>query len=734
MRTIDALPHELRRRIAILVLNHSWHDLASLSRTSRTWYTIAVPELYHDLNLKFHDCSSLQEDIAELHEDGLGRHYLRYTRHLDLVCLQARPSLTNKQLQYQWRNTWSAQLSLFKARPAQDSFLQADLTTSDAHALESWLDHYHEENWEPLVAVLARLQHLHEFHFFVRDSFPPALAQTLRRFHPACRINIWTHPFLPVSSLDKRSFFSEGARDFVDILQTSPLHTLNTAYTMSWDPKLKSNGHFPLVFETPNLRHLIMTPESNGYRRPLAQIKQEWQALLATSDIKPPPAAAASLESLTFDDRRADTAMEHMLLSLTTMVDLSQLRSLEIGVYAEPDLLARVAPRLTGLTRLYFNMVPGTTYQRIDMDMDSTRASEGFPNVGDVEGMILAVQAFRPLQYLCLRGLRSFASLARIIAHHGPTLKGLGVEADGTQHEYPDTADGKYPVTVGDHIRMLAPLCPALKELRLALQRTMGNAQECDIYRAIGQSWPSLRIVVLDLDCAPSIGLDRHNQEEREWHQRWDARPQEAQCRHHQSPQQLHQQNQEWIARLVELGVNKATTNAASYAAEVAEDESEDEGYDEMLSDLMPNHECLRELLINAAMDETLVASIFNLMRSHQPTRALRHLRVKLGFTYRYGEWLEKVIRQLSPSFLVSRSDLYPHSDSEVRIQEIGRAAWQLWREMDDYVIPSSCPMPKKLQLILKELWPLDSDRNRSKRWDEMPLLVQSFPLEVGGA
>ncbi|RAH77156.1 hypothetical protein BO86DRAFT_226389 [Aspergillus japonicus CBS 114.51] len=58
MRTIDALPYELRRGIAILVLNHSWHDLASLSRTSGTWYTIAVPELYHDLNLKFHDCSS----------------------------------------------------------------------------------------------------------------------------------------------------------------------------------------------------------------------------------------------------------------------------------------------------------------------------------------------------------------------------------------------------------------------------------------------------------------------------------------------------------------------------------------------------------------------------------------------------------------------------------------------------------------------------------------------------
>ncbi|RAH77155.1 hypothetical protein BO86DRAFT_403977 [Aspergillus japonicus CBS 114.51] len=236
-------------------------------------------------------------------------------------------------------------------------------------------------------------------------------------------------------------------------------------------------------------------------------------------------------------------------------------------------------------------MVPGTTYERIDMDMDSTRADVGLPNVGDVEGMILAVHGFRPLQYLCLRGLRSFASLARIIAHHGPTLKGLGVEAGETQHEYPDTADGKYPVT-----------------------------------------------------------------KEREWHQWCDARLQEAEFRHHRSPQQVHQQNQELIARLVELGVKGATTDAALYATE------------------------------------------------------------------------------LSRSLIVSRSDLYPHSDSEVRIQEIGRAAWQLWREMEEEVDPSSTHMPKQLHLILKELWPLDSDRNRSKRWDEMPLLVQSFPLEVGGA
>ncbi|PYI15108.1 hypothetical protein BO99DRAFT_436698 [Aspergillus violaceofuscus CBS 115571] len=419
----------------------SWFDQLSLFQR----------ELWLDVK-KFGDESVEWDRQGPLPPSFLER-YLRLIQYAG-----TRPSEVHA-LQYQWRNTWSAQLSLFKARPAQDSFLRADMTTSDARAFDSWLDHYHEENWEPLVAVVARLQHLHEFQFFARDSFPPFLAPTLRRFHPATR----------------------------------------------------------------------------NYHRPLAQIEQEWQALLATSDIKPSPAAAASLESLTFDDRRAETATEHMLLSLTTMVDLSQLRSLEIGVNAEPDLLARVAPRLTGLTRLYVNMVPGTTYERIDMDMDSTRADDGLSNVGDVEGMILAVQAFRPLQYLCLRGLRSFASLARIIAHHGPTLKGLGVEAGETQHEYPDNADGKYPVT-------------------------------------------------------------------------------------------------------------------------------------------------------------------------------------------------------LSRSLIVSRSYLYPHSDSEVRIQEIGRAAWQLWREMEQEVDPSSTHMPKQLHLILKELWPLDSDRNRSKRWDEMPLLVQSFPLEVGGA
>ncbi|GKZ28144.1 hypothetical protein AbraCBS73388_011798, partial [Aspergillus brasiliensis] len=66
------------------VLDYSWRDLSALSQTSRAWHDLAAAELYRELRIKFFDLASLQNDIAELHPEGLGRQYLQHARDLDL--------------------------------------------------------------------------------------------------------------------------------------------------------------------------------------------------------------------------------------------------------------------------------------------------------------------------------------------------------------------------------------------------------------------------------------------------------------------------------------------------------------------------------------------------------------------------------------------------------------------------------------------------------------------------
>ncbi|PYI06992.1 hypothetical protein BO78DRAFT_386407 [Aspergillus sclerotiicarbonarius CBS 121057] len=616
MLTIDSLSGEVRRQISLFVVNHSWHDLSALSQTSRTWYDLVTPELYRDFRIKFHSLSSLQEDIAELDVDGLGRQYLKYARNLELVCLEE-PS---------WLETKRAH---FKSQASQNAFLQDSLTECRDHDLRFLYNtaapyrrngyppstyrpygdernDYQQKNWEPIITLLVRFQHLPFFNYVVKDIFPTFLYEALELSHPTCHLNIWTSQCLS----------PEQPLDHINILQAPTLHTIKMVYKMGVD--LQDRSRWVHLDEPFLIIHL------HG---------PEWQEFTG-SNTKPSP-AVISLESLTFADPDARRPLEHILLNISTMIDLSRLRSLDVGVYAEPTLLAQVASTLTNLERLYVNMGSRGQYKLDD-------------NTSDVQEMIIAVQAFRPLRYLCLRGLRSLSSV------------GLLLEASDTQRRDPDDEGRKYPITEGDHVRLLAQSCPLLEELRLPLQRTQGNGQECDIYRAIGQSWPRLRIVVLDFDCHPT------------------SRQQEQQ------------------------------------------DEEEDE--------TTPSPAYLREILINAAIDEILVTSIFNLMCSRQPTQTLRHLRINLTLLNLFTSAMDNVIRQISRSFLVTRPELDPDVDSGLQVQEIGRVAWQLWREWNR--LDGPVRIPKQLKDVLEELWPLNSDRNGSKSWKELPLLVKSFPLE----
>jgi hypothetical protein len=277
------------------------------------------------------------------------------------------------------------------------------------------------------------------------------------------------------------------------------------------------------------------------------------------------------------------------------VVDLSHIRSLDMGVFLDPKILTKVASKLIGLERLFLHMDP-SKQQLADTTADN-------------EDMITAIQTFRPLKFLCLRDLRSISALDRILLQHGHTLEGLIIEPSNYGRVLRGVYDNgyKYPIMDNYRITQLAQTCPQLQELRLPLKRQQGSSHECNMYRALGQ-FLHLHTLILDLHCDP---------------------------------------------RQLPLGPEGNVSSA-----------------------------CLRETLINAAVDETLVTGIWDLIASNQSTRRLQNLRVAPFGADFFSREEQHIIQQVGRSFLLTRSD-FSLTEPSPTVKEIGTMAWKLWREDD---------------------------------------------------
>ncbi|KAL3488827.1 hypothetical protein BJX62DRAFT_239663 [Aspergillus germanicus] len=244
--------------------------------------------------------------------------------------------------------------------------------------------------------------------------------------------------------------------------------------------------HLSYLAACRNLRYLDVRQDDRwGTYDEINRSNEKWASI-------PPPEAIAKLASLTVSD---SGPYKQILMDLAGIFDLSTLRSLDFDVYEHPDLLRDLSPRLTNLQRLFISL---DTYMGRDPDLWAEN-----------QGVIEAILAFRPLQYLCLRGVRNVATLHTILGHHGAMLKGLLIEP--TRKGRPGSIDYhfKYPPMTPVDVRRIAESTPVLRELRLPFKRTKGDKDECALYKAIG-SFCDLRCLLLDLHYdirTPSIGL-----------------------------------------------------------------------------------------------------------------------------------------------------------------------------------------------------------------------------------
>ncbi|CAG8399720.1 unnamed protein product [Penicillium salamii] len=326
---------------------------------------------------------------------------------------------------------------------------------------------FEPRNWTPVAFLIASLNRLEELDFFTTEDFTTDLMEAFSSHHPHCRLNLLMGP-------DMESF--QGIRNSdldTQALQLPGLHALTTTvfmfYTQS-DDHQQLDDFMPLLLTSPGLKHLCLnTIDCFLDANAVDLLKATWRRLIPT--IK--PKAISQLESVTISGNLPEA---NLLFKLAATGDLSQLRSLNLGPICEPRELVNIAELLPNLKRLF-----------LDVGLVDFAPSRVKLQIKELTAGILA---FRPLEYLCIRGLRTVQDLGRIIQHHGSSLKELALIPDEFQ---------SYPRLNSSQLLKMAILCPNLEELRIQVRRSMGDQSECEMYKALG-AFSNLQRLFLDLD------------------------------------------------------------------------------------------------------------------------------------------------------------------------------------------------------------------------------------------
>ncbi|KAF3018372.1 hypothetical protein E8E15_007613 [Penicillium rubens] len=481
---MNHLPPEILRQIC-LSLHADGLDsrttLSAFSRLNHTCYEIAAPLFYQRLSIKFWDAQSLRKTVSELTEGGQGRQFVKHARNLSVICLN--PGLGNSPQDRVWQleGCKLGNTRVGQDDPAtQDTFLEDHLTdptlsyASGVLLLKGWSNYRQwERDWQPLAALVARLCHLAEIEFLVRNDFPISLQEAISQHHPKCQLKIfWPQnvtssvPGLKNQTCPRvRKIMSNDDFAGIDInlLRLEGLHTLSVQIPSRSDSKgrwVEIDEMLPFLLLAPNLKHLLLRKSSTAHRLPVAMLKQEWHNLAVSTQ----PVPVSSLHSISIGESGPP---ENILLKLASIA----------------------AGLLPNLERLSIS-TNGRGWRCPDLKSDD--------DIG-----VSAIRAFNPLVYLHLRGFRSAFSLNQIVQRHGPSLKGLIIVPCIRDKGRTEEDSGyKYPELDAFGISQLAKSCPQLEELRLPIKRSIGGQEECEMYKAVG-GFSNLHSLVLDLHFDP---------------------------------------------------------------------------------------------------------------------------------------------------------------------------------------------------------------------------------------
>ncbi|KAL4879240.1 hypothetical protein BJY04DRAFT_220357 [Aspergillus karnatakaensis] len=642
---MDRLPLEIFQLICALIQDHDANDLYALRLVNHQWLQVSTPLLFESLNIILRNGDYVLETLPGLNEfdkSGLGRQYLEHARKLNIITVRDVDSFgkVNHNL-YKYLKEMQANLFSHIPPVAASSFLEhfclAGIHPGSTHQPWQWVfDAYWKSDWQPLVTLISRLQRLTHLNYGLPNRFPKEMSDAIATYHPNCFLNIWSGvtPLIEPRPAMRTFFHSNPVLDPLSRPDDHSLSHLHAYIAMCPEVSNKATPrqfthmteHLLQLAACRSLKHLEVRLDGRwGDYDQVNQAKEKWTRFNAS--MMPSQAIKCTLHSLHVT---GNATQEDVLLSLANVFDFSGIQSLDLQIWANPALLQDMAPRFSNLQRLFI---------RLDTKLNKD------PNLlADHEGVIDAVMAFKPLQYLCLCGVRSSASLHLILSHHGPTLRGLSLAPTRAGRSGPG-ADWhyKYPDLMPADIMRMSESAPNIRELRIPLKRTKGNSVECAKYRALG-SFANLRCLLLDLH--------------------YDHRSPPADPNWHPSDAEL------------------------------------------------------REVLVNAAMDEALARSIWTIIASNQASKYLRNLTCR-PFGSESLEMPEAfLVMSLGRTYLIKR----PVFDAfePLEIKRVADGGHELAVEHRFVHAWGGRGLTKHIKAVFDEVWP--GKGKWQTRWRSFPL------------
>jgi hypothetical protein len=302
---------------------------------------------------------------------------------------------------------------------------------------------------------------------------------------------------------------------------------------------------------------------------------------------------------------------------------------------------------------------------------------------------ITFLRAFEPLDQLSVSGPLEPKILDAILDQHGPTLTKLTLrpsEQEFTPGNHRVRQD--IPMTfTKEHILQIHTQCPALQELAISVKRTKSDTLEAEMYKSFGQM-ARLKSLFLTLDCSDwRVTRDADSRDDPSF----DAFDRES-CKF--------------------LGFLKKG--------------------------------CLRETLMNCAVDETLVRSIWETICKSKVGRELESLKV---WTMGGGHWgtslnnggIPPVVNHLSRSWLVER--VCRDDGDVINVRELGRRvreardqeqtdgyrrrAEYLRTEKDIMMEPRDVAEDSEIMQVFRRIWPRkEGSVDWREDWSSLPLQV----------
>ncbi|KAL4874911.1 hypothetical protein BJY04DRAFT_224517 [Aspergillus karnatakaensis] len=335
----------------------------------------------------------------------------------------------------------------------------------------------HLDAWVPLSIFLRRLQGLKDLFWLNRSQFPPCLLDVLHQTLPRCRLHVSGFRF---DSIDSRSRGTSMVNAHESALATSPsLASVVCALPGTLDNPAHHEADIMQMAAgaAPNLSEIHIQ-----HRQPTRHVGGQ--------PVRDPvffpgyTKTASRIRSLGLDDPDSTD-----IACWDQHIRFANLEVLSIETNSDFTVLSTVAEYS------FANLQSLTLHLSTPLDTDGLAAKVA--RLDHDASMLLS--RLPPLKRLFLNCHYTNESVITALECHGGTLKELGIILLDN--------NGRCPAhVILELINRIRSRCRTLRILEIRIPRTMGDASEVSIYRALGKL-SHLAHLTLELDCSKAWPL-----------------------------------------------------------------------------------------------------------------------------------------------------------------------------------------------------------------------------------